>query len=193
MKYLSGSNRGYQISAMIFSFACVISQGNTATAPPVEYSQDAAAPMLMQPGNNVFSAIREAVRKLEADPATDWKKVNLEALRQHLLDIRHVTEDVEVVTQKLIDKGIELTLRATIPGAIPALDRTFNAHPKILKAETGWDMTATKDKDKYKLQVTTGEATQIDKLRGLGYIGIMAMGNHHSLHHWALVKGQAAH
>ncbi len=197
MKFLSGANRGYHISAMIFLLACGTSPGEAAVTPPMEHqhlpSRDAAAPVLTKSGNDMFGAIQEALRKLEADPATDWKKVNLEALRQHLLDMRHFTEDVEVVVQKPIDKGLELTVRATTPGAIPALDRAFNAHPKVLKSETGWDMTATKDKDKYKLQVTTGDATQVDKLRALGYIGIMAMGNHHLLHHWALAKGQTPH
>lgn len=197
MKYWSDSNRGYPVSALIFLFTCGTSHGDTATVPAVEHqhiqSRYAAAPMLVQPGNDVFGTIQETLRKLEADPATDWKKVNLEALRQHLLDMRHFTEDVEVIGQKPIEKGLELTVRATTPGAIPALDRAFNAHPKVLKSETGWDMTATKDKDKYKMQVTTSDATQVDKLRGLGYIGIMAMGNHHPLHHWALAKGQTPH
>lgn len=195
MKYLSGSNPRVEIGALIFLFACGAAQGDPAPPPPVEHqhtqSQDAAPPPLTQPGNGIFGVIQEALRKLEADPATDWKKVNLEALRQHLLDMRHFTEDVEVLAQKSIENGIEITVRATLPAAIPSLDRAFNDHPKILKTETGWDMTAAKDKDKYKLRVTTGDPAQVDKVRGLGYIGIMAMGNHHLLHHWALAKGQA--
>ena len=199
MKYSPGSNSGYPISAMIFLLFCGTVRGDTVTAPPVEpriLTQETAAPatpQLTRAGNDVFDAIQEVLHKLEADPATDWKKVNLEALRQHLLDMRHFTEDVDIVTQKSIDKGIEITVHATLPGAIPGLDRAFNAHPKLLKSETGWDMTVAKDKDKYKLQVTTGDPAQVDKLRGLGYIGIMAMGNHHPLHHWALAKGQPLH
>ena len=197
MKYLSGANRSYSISAMILLLTWGASQGHAAPILPMDpqhmESHDAAAPPLTRPGNDVFGAIQEAVRQLEADPATDWRKVNLEALRQHLIDMRHFTEDVDIVAQKPIDKGIEIIVHATIPGAIPALDRAFNAHPKVLKSETGWDMTASKDKDKYKLRITTDDATQVDKLRGLGYIGIMAVGKHHALHHWALAKGQAPH
>lgn len=199
MKYSPGSNSGYPISAMIFLFFCGTVRGDTVTVPPVdppiltkEISPPATLP-LMRAGNDVFGAIQEVLHKLEADPATDWKKVNLEALRQHLLDMRHFTEDVDIVTQKSIDKGIEITVHATVPGAIPGLDRAFNAHPKLLKSETGWDMTVTKDKDKYKLHVTTSDPAQVDKLRGLGYIGIMAMGNHHPLHHWALAKEHPLH
>ena len=197
MTYLSGSNHWYQTSALLFLFVCATARSDVATTAPVEHqhmpSSDATASVPTQTGNAVFGEIQEVLHKLEADPNTDWKKVNLEALRQHLLDMRHFTEDVEVVAQKPIDKGIEITLRATTPGAIPALDRAFSAHPKVLKAETGWDMTAAKDKDKYKLQITTSDAAQVDKLRALGYIGVMVTGNHHPLHHWALAKGQTPH
>src|SRR5579884_926245 len=38
------------------------------------------------PGQGAFGAIQEIVRSLDADPNTDWSKVDLEALRQHLID-----------------------------------------------------------------------------------------------------------
>lgn len=198
MKYLPALKSRCGIGAMVLLLACGSSLGDAVVTPlehPHQYiqSQDPAAPALTRPGNDIFSAIQEALHKLEADPATDWKKVNLEALRQHLLDMRHITEDVEIIAQKSLDKGVEITVRATTPVAVPGLDRAFNAHPKILKSETGWDMTATKDKDKYKLRIITNDSTEVDKLRALGYIGIMAMGNHHPLHHWMLAKGQMPH
>src|SRR5512136_703708 len=48
------------------------------------------------PGQDAFGAIQEIVRILEADPATDWSKVNLERLRQHLIDMNDVTLRSEV-------------------------------------------------------------------------------------------------
>ena len=36
------------------------------------------------------------VEILEADPATDWGKVNIEALRQHLIDMDNVTLRAEL-------------------------------------------------------------------------------------------------
>ena len=53
-----------------------------------------AAPTL--PGQDAFGAIQEVVRILEADPTTDWTKVNLERLRQHLIDMNEVTLRSEV-------------------------------------------------------------------------------------------------
>ena len=198
MKYLLASNRWYQIRTTMLLLACGAAHAemtavppSPSAVPPPEVQQLASQPpTLTQPGNSMFGAIKEVLRQLEADPNTDWKKVNLEALRQHFLDIRHFTEDVEIITQKPLDKGIEIIVRATTPAAIPALDRAFSTQPKVLKSETDWDMTASKDKDKYKLRVTTGDASKVDKLRGLGYIGIMAVGNQHPALHWALAKGQ---
>jgi uncharacterized protein (DUF1786 family) len=43
------------------------------------------------PGQEVFGTIGEIVRILEADPATDWSKVNINPLREHLIDMDEVT------------------------------------------------------------------------------------------------------
>jgi hypothetical protein len=39
------------------------------------------------PGQVAFGAIPEVVRILEANPATEWSKVNISALQQHLIDM----------------------------------------------------------------------------------------------------------
>ena len=51
-------------------------------------------------GQAAVAAIWEIVASLESNPKTDWSKVNIEALRQHLIDLNNVTmEDVVVSTQ----------------------------------------------------------------------------------------------
>jgi hypothetical protein len=49
---------------------------------------------LTEPGNDIFGTIQEVVQKLEANPDTDWSQVDLEALRQHLIDMKAFTEEV---------------------------------------------------------------------------------------------------
>src|SRR5512145_2411427 len=58
-----------------------------AVALPLEAQQ--APPT--QGGQSAFAAVAEIVRLLEADRTTDWSKVDLEALRQHLIDMDAVT------------------------------------------------------------------------------------------------------
>jgi hypothetical protein len=45
-----------------------------------------------------------------------------------------------------------------------------------------------------RLTVTTSDTTggrRVAELRGLGFIGIMALGDHHAVHHLALARGDA--
>jgi hypothetical protein len=56
-----------------------------------QHHQQMGSPIPTMPGQAAFGAIQEIVRLLEADPNTDWSKVDLEALRQHLIDMNDVT------------------------------------------------------------------------------------------------------
>lgn len=80
--------------------------------------------MLNMPGQDAFGAIAEVVRVLEADPKTDWSKVDLEALRQHLIDMNDVTLNA-VAVAKPVDSGVEITATGTgrTIGAISACCR----------------------------------------------------------------------
>jgi len=48
-------------------------------------------------GEDAFGAIQEIVRILEADPDTDWSKLDLAGLRQHLIDMNEVTLHADAV------------------------------------------------------------------------------------------------
>jgi hypothetical protein len=41
--------------------------------------------------------------------------------------------------------------------------------------------------------VTTTKPDEVAKIRGLGYIGILATGAHHQAHHWAMARGINPH
>src|SRR5215471_17152427 len=61
------------------------------------------------PGQDAFGAIQEIVQILEADPKTDWSKVDLEGLRQHLIDMNDVTLKADA-DAKPIDGGLEIAI-----------------------------------------------------------------------------------
>ena len=62
-----------------------------------------------------------------------------------------------------------------------------------MKAETGWDMQVENIDNVFTLTVTTPIPDEVVKIRGLGYIGLMAYGNHHQPHHWAIATGNNPH
>jgi len=45
----------------------------------------------------------------------------------------------------------------------------------------------------YIITATTAKENEIDKVRGLGYIGLMAYGAHHQPHHWMMATGKNPH
>lgn len=145
---------------------------------------------LTEPGNDIFGTIQEVVQKLEANPDTDWSQVNLEALRQHLLGMKAFTEEVEVLTNNQIEKGIEITVRPQSDRAVQALDKLFGMHPDMIQKEKGWDMSAKQDGDKWIVTCTTDDETEVEKIRALGYIGLLTEGAHHQLHHWMIATGK---
>src|SRR5207247_4007269 len=53
---------------------------------PMPHRPDATGAPAM-PGQDAFGAIAEVVQMLDADPTTDWSKVDLERLRQHRSDM----------------------------------------------------------------------------------------------------------
>ena len=48
-------------------------------------SADRSATPLAEPGPGAFAALSEAVATLAADPDTDWSRVDVAGLREHLL------------------------------------------------------------------------------------------------------------
>ena len=158
-----------------------------------EHTMSTSDGNLTEAGNDAFGTIQEVIRKLNNDPNTDWSKVNLEALRQHLLDMNDMTLNVEVISQKAVQNGMEAIIRPTTDRAALALDRVFMAHPSQLKKDTGWDMVVEKNDGQYKLTTTSKNPADYDKIRGLGYIGLIAYGDHHQRHHWAMATGRNPH
>jgi len=135
--------------------------------------------VLTESGTDIFATIQEVIHKLSTDPDTDWSKVNLEALRQHLRDMFEFSYNVDVLSQQAIEHGVKIKVKPVTVRAEKALDKVLNAHPMMLKMETGWDMQSTKTDREYQIIVTTTNPSEIDKIRGLGYIGLLAIGNHH--------------
>ena len=141
-------------------------------------------------GQDAFGTIQEVVRILEADPTTDWSKVNIAALREHLIDMNEVTLHA-AATEKALDDGVEITVTGT-GRTRDAIKRMVPAHVHEL-AELGWTARTEDVPDGVKLVVTTTDPKQVVKLKALGFMGIMVQGGHHQPHHLMMAKGQFPH
>lgn len=167
--------------------------GASAQAEMKHHHAGGMQPVLAEPGNDAFGTIQEVVRRLQADPDTDWSMVDLEALRQHLVDMGYFTTQVSVLGRKKLKHGAELLVRPDNDRARASLRRALAAHPAMLKQETGWDMKVVSEGGNFRLTVSSSKQADAERIYGLGYIGIMAMGDHHQRHHWMMAKGQNPH
>lgn len=143
------------------------------------------------PGQDAYGAISEIVRLLDADPSTDWSKVDIESLRQHLIDMNVVTLQSRVV-QRAVPGGVDMTI--TGDGRTEAaIRRMVSAHARQLGAE---GMTASSEAvaGGVHFVVTATDPTNVrlvSRIRGLGFIGIMTVGAHHAVHHMAMARGMS--
>jgi hypothetical protein len=139
------------------------------------------------PGQDAFGTIQEIVRLLEADGKTDWSKVNIAALREHLIDMNEVTLKA-VANERKLDNGLEIAVTGE-GRTLEAIKRMVPAHAREL-SNAGWSAIAEEFPSGVKLVVTSADPQQALKIKGLGFIGIMVRGSHHQFHHLAMAKGE---
>jgi hypothetical protein len=187
--------------AALFTFGAVAQQS---TPPPTTHPSgmqhvpgmphDAPAGLPTQGGQAAFGAISEIVKILESDPATDWSKVNIEALRQHLADMDLVTLRSRVAARPVADG---LALDVTGDAAVAAaLRRMIVPHAALLDGMPAWRATAASIDGGVQLTVTSraaGDTATVAKIRGLGFAGLLVQGDHHTVHHLAMARGIAMH
>ena len=160
-------------------------------AGPATYAPRASP--LTEPGNAAFAAVAEVVRELEARPDTDWSRVDLEALRRHLRDMERFTLDAEVVRRQEVPNGLQVVVGGPDRETRQAVRRALQAHAPMLERETGWDARVRAREERTELTVTADRPADVDRIRGLGYIGLMASGAHHTRHHWMIATGRHPH
>ena len=154
--------------------------------------RECAGSLPTSPGSAAFGAIGEIVRLLQADPKTDWTKVNIEALRQHLIDMDHVTTRSDIV-QRNLPGGIEVEVTGA-GRTMLAIKRIAMAHSAMLDGSTEYVATAQEIRNGARIRVVAKDASNtqlVAKIRGLGFAGLMTEGDHHARHHLELARGSA--
>ena len=150
----------------------------------------------MQPGQDAFAAIAEVVRILEFDPSTDWSRVDLERLRQHLIDMNEVVLRAAVKATP-VTGGLAMDITGSGRTA-----QSFGAmivpHAAELDRMPAWSAKTGPIGDGVRLIVIArdpSDAATVAKIRALGFAGLLVQGGHHGPHHLAMAKGElpAAH
>jgi hypothetical protein len=144
------------------------------------------------PGQDAFGAIAEVVRLLDADPTTDWGKVDIERLRQHLIDMNEVVLH-SVVKQTPIAGGLAMEISGS-GRTEQAIRAMVVPHAAELDRMPEWSATTVVIPGGVRLTVVAkrpDDAKLLARIRALGFAGLMTQGAHHQPHHLAMAKGEA--
>lgn len=181
--------------------ACAVAQTHThgqSQSPgmpaPVDHGKmhgGNASSVPKQPGQDAFAAIQEVVEILEADPKTDWAKVDIDALRQHLVDMSNVTLLASARGEPIND-GMRFVVTGNGDAVVASIRRMIAAHAATMDGNGGWRFMASQVDGGAILEVRVPPA-DMAKLKGLGFIGVMTRGMHHQEHHLMIARGQHPH
>jgi hypothetical protein len=161
------------------------------TPEMMQHHQHMGSATPTMPGQDAFGAVQEIVRLLEADLDTDWSKIDLEALRQHLIDMNEVTLKADASANP-IDGGLEIAVTGN-GRTLAAIQRMVPAHARELNRMNGWSAHTKLLPDGVLLTVTASDPAQVRHIRGLGFIGLLVSGSHHQPHHLGMAKGEFPH
>ncbi|WP_223479697.1 hypothetical protein [Oricola indica] len=142
-----------------------------------------------EPGQGAFAALAEISTMLRSDPETNWSKVRLDALRDHLIDMDMLISE-SLVAYLPVEDGIKIVIDLSLPGNAAA-GRMVPAHALVLAVETGWSSQIALDDTQ--IVWTVIDADELATIRALGFFGLMATGNHHRAHHLAIAQGKLEH
>lgn len=178
---MSFIGRSLLLGACILVASAAFAQGNLTMAPMPPKG------LPIQPGQGAFGAIHEIVGMLEADPGTDWSKVNIDAVRQHLIDMDNVTLRATIVYEPIANgERIHVSGDGAVRGSI---QRMLMMHAAMAGDTPGWHMVAGVAPDGALVTVTAKSAQGLQKMKALGLIGMLAEGDHHARHHMMLATG----
>jgi hypothetical protein len=132
------------------------------------------------------------MRILDADARTDWTKVDLERLRQHLIDMHEVVLRAQV-TATPVEGGLAMNVTGPRRTA-DAIRAMVGPHPGELDQMPGLAAKVEPIPGGVHLTVTARDAADaraVARVRGLGFIGLLTLGAHHQPHHLAIARGDA--
>ena len=99
------------------------------------------------------------------------------------------------VVQSPVPGGITMLVTGAADVAAAAR-RMVGSHAPTLQARGGWRAATMPIAGDIRFTVTAvdpADATAVARIRGLGFIGLMVLGEHHPLHHLMIAHGTGTH
>jgi hypothetical protein len=119
--------------------------------------------------------------------------VNVEALRQHLIDMDEVTMRASVRSEA-VEGGAAFTVTGT-GRTLDAIRRMTQSRAQTGDAANAIRMSVANVDGGVRftaLAANPSDARAVARIRGLGFIGVVSLGDHHAPHHLGIANGSMA-
>lgn len=126
-------------------------------------------PLPTEAGEAGFAAITEIVTVLSNDPTTDWSKVDINGLREHLVLMNKL-----VLGAIVVEQAVESRLRFTVighEGALASIRQMVPAYAIELNKMAEFTATTTLIDQGIVIEVLGKNSATNDRLKGLGFFG----------------------
>ena len=163
--------------------------GHVMSHDPGTHGDAGAVPR--EPGQEMFGTVAEVIQILESSPDTDWSRVNIDALRKHLIDMNEVALNAQARSTR-IPGGVRIRVTGT-GRTTDAIHRMLAMHARTMDGRFGWRVAAQPIQAGDILTVTSDDPSQTARIRALGFMGVMVYGTHHGVHHLAIARGDMAY
>jgi hypothetical protein len=145
---------------------------------------------LQEGGQSTFAALIEIVDLLEKEGSTNWSKVDIDGLREHLLDMDQLILNTTSMTSLVGEKQIQFNIRGT-SSSVPSIHRMVPAHSRFIQQSRGWSISYGLDDDGATLAISAEDTATIERLSALGFYGFMSLDSHHQAHHYQMALGNS--
>jgi len=167
-----------------------------AAAPPSTPSVEAGAPTASHPPSPAPTAapaslavLAGLVARLEADPSTDWRRVDLEVVRRHLADLERVTLAAEVRAEEL-PGGVGLTVTGPDPASVAAIQRLLPERAARLAEARRWRVTTATLPEGLRVEIRSLDPREAGRIRALGLAGLLVAGPLDDAYLLSLARGE---
>jgi hypothetical protein len=178
------------VAALLSITACPVASQDHAAHMRNEAPVGANTPR--EGGQAAFAAIEEVIASLERDPATNWQTVNIDRLRQHLVDMDNVTIRARVTTVPIAG-GARFDVSNDDEAVRASIQRMVAAHTAMAALPPGQKQSFVLTATGAALTVIGPDDASQTKIRALGFFGILALGVDHRMHHRMMATGEMAH
>ncbi len=145
---------------------------------------------LKEGGQSTFAALIEVVNVFEADAKTDWAAIDIDGLRSHLLDMNDLVINTNAVTE-VVD-GNTIRFNVVTNGGVDslgAIHRMVQAHSRFIEQSRGWKIAHATNDSGATVTITANDASDMVRLKALGFYGFMSLDSHHQAHHYQIAMG----